>query len=169
MAQELEAMNFRWFEAPYVDYDLAAYAELRRRVNVPILPHGLWLSDVREYRHALALEPWDAVRFDVTCVGGFTPSRKITALAEAFGLPVEPQSWGYSLIQLPNLHLGLAFPGTGYFESPVPYEPYEFGVHNPIRPDASGMVAAPQEPGLGASIDWEQIAGAELKRDACVA
>jgi hypothetical protein len=31
------------------------------------------------------------------------------------------------------------------------------------------MVAAPQEPGLGASIDWEQIAGAELKRDACVA
>jgi L-alanine-DL-glutamate epimerase-like enolase superfamily enzyme len=169
VAQELEAMNFRWFEAPYVDYDLAAYAELRRRVKVPILPHGLWLSDVREYRHALALEPWDAVRFDVTCVGGFTPSRKITALAEAFGLPVEPQSWGYSLIQLPNLHLGLAFPGTGYFESPVPYEPYEFGVHNPIRPDASGMVAAPQEPGLGASIDWEQIAGAELKRDACVA
>jgi L-alanine-DL-glutamate epimerase-like enolase superfamily enzyme len=169
VAQELEAMGFRWFEAPYVDYDLAAYAELRRRVSVPILPHGLWLSDVREYRHALALEPWDAVRFDVTCVGGFTPARKITALAEAFGLPVEPQSWGYSLIQLPNLHLGLAFPGTGYFESPVPYEPYEFGVHNPIRPDASGMVAAPQGPGLGASIDWGQIAGAELKRDICVA
>jgi len=45
-------------------------------------------------------------------VGGLTPARKIAALAEAFGLPVEPQSWGYSFIQLPNLHLGLACPET---------------------------------------------------------
>lgn len=169
VARELEEMNFRWFEAPYVDYDVAAYAELRRRVTVPILPHGLWLSDLREYRHALQLEPWDAVRFDVTNVGGFTPARKITALAEAFGLPVEPQSWGYSFIQMPNLHLGLSCPGSGYFESPVPYEPYEFGVENPIRPDSSGLVSAPEEPGLGLRINWDQIAAAVLKRDFCVA
>jgi L-alanine-DL-glutamate epimerase-like enolase superfamily enzyme len=169
VARELEEMNFRWFEAPYVDYDLAAYAELRRRVTIPILPHGLWLSDLREYRHALQLEPWDAVRFDVTNVGGFTPARKITALAEAFGLPVEPQSWGYSFIQMPNLHLGLSCAGSGYFESPVPYEPYEFGIENPIRPDDTGMVAAPRAAGLGLEINWDQIMSAVLKRDSCVA
>lgn len=169
VARELEEMGFRWFEAPYLDYDIAAYAELRRRVTVPILPHGLWLSDLREYRTALEREPWDAVRFDVTNVGGFTQARKITALAEAFGLPVEPQSWGYSLIQASNLHLGLASTGSGYFESPVPYEPYEFGVENPIRPDAAGIVSAPAGPGLGLAIDWDRITAAVLKRDTCVA
>lgn len=165
MARELQEMDFRWFEAPYVDYDLAAYAELRRRVTVPILPHGLWFSDLREYRHALDKEPWDAVRFDVTVVGGLTPARKIAALAEAFGLPVEPQSWGYSFIQLPNLHLGLACPETSYFESPVPYEPYEFGVENPIRPDSAGFVSAPDGPGMGMTVDWDLIETAVLNRD----
>ncbi len=160
-------MDFRWFEAPYLDYDLAAYAELRRRVTVPILPHGLWLSDLREYRHALEHAPWDAVRFDVTSVGGFTQARKVAALAEAFGLPVEPQSWGYSLIQIANLHLALSCPGTTYFESPVPYEPYEFAVENPIRPDRAGMVAATQEPGLGLTIDWDRLLSAVLKRESC--
>lgn len=169
VARELEEMGFRWFEAPYLDYDVAAYAELRRRVTVPILPHGLWLSDLREYRHALERSPWDAVRFDVTSVGGFTQARKIAALAEAFGLPVEPQSWGYSLIQMPNLHLGLSCPGTGYFESPVPYEPYEFGVENPIRPDSAGMVPAPEGPGLGLTIDWDRMLAAVLKSDSCAA
>jgi L-alanine-DL-glutamate epimerase-like enolase superfamily enzyme len=169
VARELEDLGFRWFEAPYVDYDLAAYAELRRRVSVPILPHGLWLSDLREYRHALEHAPWDAVRFDVTSVGGFTQARKIAALAEAFGLPVEPQSWGYSLIQMPNLHLGLSTASTSYFESPVPYEPYEFGVQNPIRPDSAGMVTAPADPGLGLTVDWDRIAAATLTRDSCAA
>jgi L-alanine-DL-glutamate epimerase-like enolase superfamily enzyme len=169
VARELEDMGFRWFEAPYVDYDVAAYAELRRRVSIPLIPHGLWFSDLREYRLALEREPWDAVRFDVTVAGGFTLARKITALAEAFGLPVEPQSWGYSLIQAANLQLGLATAGSGYFESPVPYEPYEFGVQNPIRPGPGGVVAAPDGPGLGMAIDWEQIESAILKRDVCAA
>ncbi len=170
VARELEEMDFRWFEAPYVDYDLAAYAELRRRVgdsHPAARPVAQRLCG--EYRHALQLEPWDAVRFDVTNVGGFTPARKITALAEAFGLPVEPQSWGYSFIQMPNLHLGLSCAGSGYFESPVPYEPYEFGVGNPIRPDEAGMVAAPRAAGLGLDINWDQIMPAVLKRDSCVA
>lgn len=165
VAQELEAMDFRWFEAPYVDYDLAAYAELRRRVTIPIVPHGLWLWDLREFRQALALEPWDALRFDVTEVGGITPARKIMAMAEAYGLACEPQSWGYSLIQFPNLHMGLAYPGASYFESPVPYEPYEFGVLNPIRPDARGYVSAPEGPGLGMELDWERLKKSTLTSD----
>lgn len=165
VAQELEAMNFRWFEAPYIDYDLGAYAELRRRVTIPIVPHGLWFWNLQEFRQALALEPWDALRFDATEVGGITQARKVMALAEAAGIPCEPQSWGYSLIQFPNLHLGLAHPGASYFESPVPYEPYEFGVLNPIRPDDRGVVSLPSSPGLGAEVDWGRIRSSLVASD----
>lgn len=164
VAKELEAMGFRWFEAPFLDYDIAGYSELRRRVSIPIVPHGLWFSELRQFRYALALEPWDAVRFDVTVLGGYTPARKVCALAEAYDLPVEPQSWGYTLVQAANLHLGLATRQASYFELPVPYDAYEFGIDNPFRPDDLGLVHAPDGPGLGIQVDWRALEGAVLSR-----
>jgi L-alanine-DL-glutamate epimerase-like enolase superfamily enzyme len=162
VARELESLNFRWFEAPFLDYDLAGYRELRNRVQIPIVPHGLWFSELQEFVYALEHNPWDAVRFDTTIVGGITAARKICAVAEAFGVGVEPQSWGYSLIQAPNLHLDLATNQASYFELPVPYEAYEFGVENPFRPDSGGFVTAPSAPGLGLNIDWAAMEGASL-------
>ncbi|MDA8103384.1 MAG: mandelate racemase/muconate lactonizing enzyme family protein [Nitrospiraceae bacterium] len=162
VARELESMGFRWFEAPYIDYDIQGYVELRRRVAIPIVPHGLWLWNLYQFRSALELGAWDALRFDVTEMGGITQARKVMALAEAFGLTCEPQSWGYSMIQFPNLHMGLAFSSASFFESPVPYEPYEFGVANPIRPDALGRVWAPEGSGLGMEVDWDQIRSATI-------
>lgn len=165
VARELEIMGFRWFEAPFVDYDLAGYAELRRRVSIPIVPHGLWFSELREFRYALHLQPWDAVRFDVAVVGGFTPARKICALAEAYDLPVEPQSWGYTFVQAANLQLGLATRQSSYFELPVPYDAYEFGVENPFRLDKQGLVHLPEAPGLGIAVDWKALDSAVLSRE----
>ncbi len=164
VARELEELNFRWFEAPFRDFDLAGYRELRSRVRIPIVPHGLWFLELPEFANALQHYPypWDAVRFDATLVGGITEARKICALAEAFGLGVEPQSWGYSLIQAPNLHLDLATSQASFFELPVPYEAYEFGVENPFRPDSNGYVTAPTAPGLGMTIDWEAMEKASL-------
>lgn len=167
VARELEAMSFTWLEAPLPDVDLDGYAELRRRVRVPILPGGNTILDVCQLNDALKLEPWDAVRFDVTIAGGITPARRLASLADAWGLWTELQSWGYTLIQAANLHFGLAFANTGYFESPVPYEPYEFGGANPIRIDPDGFVSPPAGPGLGIEIDWEQIGAATAASFTC--
>lgn len=167
VGRELEAMGFTWLEAPLPDTDLDGYAELRRRVSVPILPGGNTIVDLQQLESALKAEPWDAVRFDVTVAAGITPGRKLAALAEARGLWAELQSWGYTLIQAANLHLGLAFAKTGFFESPVPYEPYEFGVANPIRIDADGFVPPPAGSGLGIEVDWEQIEASTLASFAC--
>ena len=46
-ARELEAMGFRWFEAPLPDIDLEGYRDLRRRVGIPILAAGNWVLDAR--------------------------------------------------------------------------------------------------------------------------
>lgn len=157
VALELEAMGFVWLEAPLPDEDLDGYRELRRRCTVPILPGGNTILDVRAVGNALRMEPWDAVRFDVTIAGGVTAARRLAGLAKAWGLPIELQSWGYTLIQAANLHVGLGHRHSGYFELPMPPDAYEYGVTNPYRVGADGYVAAPDGPGLGVDVDWEQM------------
>jgi len=164
VGRALEEMGFRWFEAPFRDYDLYSYRQLRRQVSVPIVPHGLWLSDLCEIAAYLGQDPWDALRFDASAVG-ITVGRKIAALAEAWAMPVEVQSWGYSLIQAPNLHMSLSVAGSTYFESPVPYDAYEFGVENPIRCDSMGFVHPPAGDGLGLELLWDEIEAATLARE----
>jgi L-alanine-DL-glutamate epimerase-like enolase superfamily enzyme len=94
---------------------------------------------------------------DTTIVGGFTPARKVMALAAANGMTVELQCWGYTLTQAANLHLMLAYDNCGYFEQPVPYSAYEYGSLDMIRTDSEGYVHAPPGPGLGIRIDWDAV------------
>ena len=167
VARELDAMGFAWLEAPLPDQDVEGYAELRRRAGVPIIAAGNTILDLQSVSTALRLHPWDALRTDATVAGGFTPCRKLVALAEGAGLWTELQSWGYTLIQAANLHLGLGLAGTGMFEFPVPSEPHEYGARNPYAITADGHVEAPTAPGLGIDVDWERMAAGELASFTC--
>ena len=167
VARELDAMGFAWLEAPLPDQDVEGYAELRRRTGVPIIAAGNTILDLQSVSTALRLHPWDALRTDATVAGGITPCRKLIALAEGAGLWTELQSWGYTLIQAANLHLGMGVAGTGMFEFPVPSEPHEYGVRNPYAITADGHVEAPTAPGLGIDVDWERMSAAELASFTC--
>ncbi|GAA1010574.1 mandelate racemase [Acrocarpospora pleiomorpha] len=167
VGRALEEMGFRWFEAPFRDYDLASYFRLRERIKIPIVPHGLWLMDLQEIYHHVSRFPWDAVRFDASMSGGITQARKMVAIAEALGLPAEQQSWGYSLIQGAAIHVGLASPVSSYFELPIPYDAYEYGIVNPIRCDENGEVRAPDGHGIGLEIDWDAMKRATLAEYDC--
>jgi len=161
-ARELQALGFAWFEAPLLDTDLEGYRELRRRVDIPILPAGNWVLDLGLLYQGMRLGAWSALRVDVNVVGGITPARKVMGLAAAAGMNVELQCWGYTLQQAANLHLMLAYPNCTYFEQPVPYPAFEFGMVDPIRTDPEGFVHAPAGPGLGVRIDWDAVKSATL-------
>ena len=164
VAKVLEELDFTWFEAPLMDYDLDGYEKLTRRVDVPILPSGNWIQDLPAYQEALRRRCWTSARTDVTVCGGFTAARKYLALVEAAGMKCEIMSWGNTLVSTANLHLMLAFNCSSYFEQAVPYEPYEYGMVDVIRTQKDGQVAAPQGPGLGVRVDWDVMQAATIHK-----
>lgn len=161
-AKELEQLEYTWFEAPLPDDDLAGYRELRRHVSLPIIPAGNSILSPHLIELAIDMGCWTSARVDVTVVGGITPALKVMGLAEARGMTVELQCWGYTSTQAANLHLMLARPNCGYFEQPVPYPAFEYGFANPIRTGRDGCVRASELPGLGLEIDWAAIEAATL-------
>jgi len=163
-ARLLEELGFIWFEAPLVDTDLEGYRELRARVDVPILPAGNWILDLRSIAQAIERGCWSSVRVDATIAGGITPTLKVMALAEANAMTTELQCWGYTLTQAANLHLMLARGNCTYFEQPVPYPAFEAGSLDVIRTDAEGYVHAPPGNGLGIRVDWEATEAASFLR-----
>jgi L-alanine-DL-glutamate epimerase-like enolase superfamily enzyme len=164
VAAALEDLGFTWFEAPLPDYDLDGYRELTSRVKIPVLPSGNWFQDLASFTAALRSGAWRVARTDCTVCGGLTTARKAMNAAEAAGLNCEVMCWGYTLISAANLHLMLAFPNATYYEQPVPYEAYEYGMHDVLRTQADGYVYAPQGPGLGVRVDWDAMEAATIHR-----
>ena len=164
MAKELAELGFTWFEAPLMDYDLEGYRKLTERSSVDIVPSGNWIQDLPAYERALLSGCWTRARTDLTVCGGFTAAQKYLALCKAAGMKCEIMSWGNTLISSANLHLMLGLGTSSFYEQPVPYEPYEFGMLETVRTDSDGYVHAPTKPGLGYGIDWEEMEASTIHR-----
>ena len=162
VGRRIGELGFRWFEAPLVDTDVEGYRQLKRQTTVPIIAAGNTWLDLQQLEYAIRGDFWSALRVDATICGGITPIRKIMGLAEANGMTVEVQCWGYTLTQAANLHVMLAFKNCTYFEQPVPYPAFEYGATNVIRTDKEGYVHAPDGPGLGIGIDWAAVKKAAI-------
>lgn len=154
----LDEMGCRWFEAPLPDFDLRGYRDLHRRLRTPILPAGYSMFDIRQLADALCDSPWSACRSEIVSTLGITALRKMMILAEAYDMNLEPVTYGHSLFATAGLHVIQGHSNASYFELAYPTEPWEYGVINPVRPDAEGMTAASDAPGIGLDMDWDAVA-----------
>lgn len=157
----MEQGLFIWFEAPIDDELLEQYAELRDKLAVTIIPAGYDIYSAKFIRQGIESGSWDAGRFDATVVGGISTALELLIIANNAGLPIEIQSWGYSLAQLANLHLMLANERTQYMEASMPKEAFEFGMKNGILLER-GKGIAPEGPGLGIEVNWDRIITADF-------
>jgi len=158
---EMDERLFVWLEAPIDDELLEQYKELRSRLALPIIPAGYNIYSPEFIRQGIKTGSWDAGRFDATTIGGISKALELLMIANDADLPIEIQSWGHSLAQATNLHLMLANERTRYFEIPMPKVAYEFGMKNGILLD-QGQVVAPEGPGLGIEVDWDNLAMADF-------
>jgi L-alanine-DL-glutamate epimerase-like enolase superfamily enzyme len=98
----LEPFHLRWLEEPVIPDDTRGYKELKAYGRVPIAggEHEFTIFGFRDLLEANAL---DYIQFDTNRVGGISQARKISALAEAFQIPVVPHAG-----QMHNYHVVMA-------------------------------------------------------------
>jgi L-alanine-DL-glutamate epimerase-like enolase superfamily enzyme len=150
----LADMGCPWYEAPLPELDLQAYRELSRQVPVPIMPAGYAIGDYHQVADALLDPPWSACRSEIASTQGITGLLRLMDLAEAAGMNLEPVTYGSAFYAMAGLHVILGRPNATYLELAYPLTEWEYGVTNPLRPDADGFVRAPDAAGLGLELDW---------------
>lgn len=157
MGRVLDAADWEFLEAPIPDSDLNGYKALADALDIDVICGGNALPNLHIIQLALQMGAWDRSRFDVTGIGGFTGACAGMAMTAAHNRKCEVQSWGYTLTQAANLHLMLAYSNCDYFEQAAPFEKYEVGSKQVIRPDADGCVSVSGLPGLGIEMDWAAL------------
>ncbi|GAA3446503.1 mandelate racemase/muconate lactonizing enzyme family protein [Planomonospora venezuelensis] len=85
----LEPYGLHWIEEPLPADDVAAYAELRRSIGVPVAA-GENVYTVHGFRDLLVAGACDVLQPNVVRVGGITPFLRVAELARAFDVPVYP-------------------------------------------------------------------------------
>lgn len=151
------------YEALIDDTLLEQYAKLKNTLPMSIIPAGYNIYSAEYIRQGIKKMSWDAGRFDVTVVGGYSKALELMIIAEEGELTIDIQSWGHSLAQAANLHLMLANDRTEYFEAPMPKAAFEFGMKNGNMLK-QGIVVAPEGLGLGIEVDWDLLETAAFYR-----
>jgi L-alanine-DL-glutamate epimerase-like enolase superfamily enzyme len=157
VGRAIEEMGYYWYEDPLADQDLYNYVKLKQKLDIPILATEYPAGGLESFVPWILERATDFLRGDVAVKGGITSLLKIARLAEAFRLNLEIHHGGNSLNNVANLHVIMAIPNCEYFEVLLPDGMQKYGLAPDIAVDRSGLVHAPQTPGLGAAIDFELI------------
>jgi L-alanine-DL-glutamate epimerase-like enolase superfamily enzyme len=153
--------GFFWYEDPYSDggTTIFSHARLREMIKTPLLMGEK--AQTVEQRMALVLEKaTDFARADVG-LHGLTGTLKLAHACEVVGMDIEPHTAGPE-----NLHFMAAVKNANYYEvvwvhPKIPdFNPPIFKNMNVTRLDCigkDGLVAVPDDPGLGVEYDWDYI------------
>jgi L-alanine-DL-glutamate epimerase-like enolase superfamily enzyme len=156
-AEMLANYDVYWFEEALVPDALDDYVALRRAAPLPIAG-GEVLTRRQAFQPWLQAGAFDIVQPDVTKVGGISEERRIGWMAQENGVRFIPHGWNTALGLAADLQLASAFANTDFVEY-LTGSPYiDAIVATPWQLDAEGMLAIPNQPGLGVELDMDALA-----------
>ena len=156
-ADMLVDYDVAWFEEALRPDALEDYVELRRQSRVPIAG-GEVLTRRQSFVPWLRAGAFDVVQPDVTKVGGISEERRIGWMAQEHGIRFIPHGWNTAVGLAADLHLASAFPDINLVEY-IDGSPYvDELVAEPWQLDADGMLAIPDRPGLGITLNLDAVA-----------
>jgi L-alanine-DL-glutamate epimerase-like enolase superfamily enzyme len=153
----LDELEYYWYEEPLRDYDLHGYKRLADEIHTPIAGVETNEGGLMTRAEFVTSGAVDIVRADPSFTYGIGHTKKIAALAEAFGLNCEIHTNPNPMMDAAALHVALSLPNTDFFEQLVPESTFQFGVDQPVQIDDEGFAHAPTGPGLGVNIDWDFV------------
>ena len=157
-ARAFEEHGIFWLEEPLMPDNYAGYRRLSEAVDTRIAA-GEEESNRGSFLDLMDLGKVDVVQVDLTRVGGFTEAVKIASLAEDRGLKVANHGFTTYINVAAALHFLNSIPNTLIAEYVAEEETTlrDHLTRQRIRAQ-DGMLAVPQEPGLGVDLNEEAVA-----------
>lgn len=157
-AEQLEALEVRWFEEPVLAENVAGSAELARRTRVAIAGYE---TETGRAAFAALIDAGaiQVVQPDIVQVGGITEARKIAHMAQIRHLPFTSKNYSTAVSSAACLHLLHALPNGEYFEcdqDPLPWR--DEILARPAAVVENGLAAPIEAPGLGIEVDEAALA-----------
>ncbi|HQZ11876.1 MAG TPA: mandelate racemase/muconate lactonizing enzyme family protein [Devosia sp.] len=156
-ADMLADHDIDWFEEAVKPDALEDFITLRRETRVPIAG-GEVLTRRQAFIPFLTQGAFDIVQPDVTKVGGLSEQRRIAWLAQDFGVRYVGHGWNTALGIAADLQLAAALPNVDLVEYIAGSAYVDKILDVPFKLDADGMLAVPDVPGLGVTLDQDRIA-----------
>ncbi len=153
IAHRLQELDIYWFEEPVHAED---YEGLRRVHDATRIPIATGENEYTRYgfRDLIACGGADILQPDANVLGGITEFRHIASLASAHNLPNAPH--GSALL---HVHLVAAISNGLIVEHVVTEGREERALmHGHLDLDAEGLLAPPDTPGLGFTLDEAYLA-----------
>ena len=105
----------------------------------------------------------DYIMPDVTWTGGITELKKISALAEAYYIPISPHDAGGPINILAGAHTMMTVPNFYKLETNRwDLGGYDEFVHTPID-SKTGVIKLPRVPGLGIEMNMDYLRANEIQ------
>ncbi|MBI4183033.1 MAG: mandelate racemase/muconate lactonizing enzyme family protein [Proteobacteria bacterium] len=158
LCRAIEDCNITWFEEPLHQNDARAMADLRRSTRIP-LAAGQMEGHRWRLREFVQHQAVDILQPNCCYNGGYTESRKVAHLAQAYNLPIA-NGGGWPLFNMHTMaglmngwlveyHLGMQAVGEAVFVDPP----------RPI----DGDVIIPKAPGLGLKVNHDALKETRVK------
>ena len=155
-ARMLADYDVYWFEEPLPPDNLHDYVLLRNASPLPIAG-GEVLTRRQSFTPWLQQRAFDIVQPDATKVGGISQARRIAWMAEECGVRFIPHGWNTALGLAADLHLASANPNTDMVEYLTGSPFIDDLVETRWQLDSEGMLAIPNGPGLGISLNMDAV------------
>lgn len=160
----IEPARIHWFEEPISPEDIDGYRELKNLTDIYLAAGENEFTKIG-FREWISRRAVDILQPDICSAGGFTECRKISALAQAWHLPIVPHVWASGIGLAASLQFLATLPPAPLALHPVePMLEYDQSAH-PFRQDLihgaitmkDGMVRIPDGPGLGVEINRDVL------------
>jgi len=148
-ARRFAPYHLFWLEEPLAAYDFAGYARLTEEAETPIA--AVELGQLIDGRCV------DVLQVDISRVG-LSQAMRVASQAAARGIPCVNHSYSYGINLAASLHFAAAIERVSLVE----YQATPNEIRDHLIPDApkpvAGLLAVPQAPGLGVTINEAALA-----------
>jgi|GEM_PF-1202482 len=155
----LEALDFKWIEAPFNLENLEDHIALKQLTHIPIGVGDLGMTTCKEFLPYLEKQAFDIAQPDITLFGGVSEVIKLRGLMNKQNKRIVPHAYNTDITIAVNSH----FLSTQNKQEPLEYSTSpsllrQHLIKNPYSIDQDGMVTIDKEQdGLGIKLNWDII------------